>query len=117
LSRAPEFPALLDTERAPEQDEFEITINRAVAATLCLPPPILEALEIVWRGFVASPPVTLGDTVALAKELAPFESPFVRMADSKSIAPIDMVVGDESLAGILQEAAEEVASLTRALVF
>ncbi len=115
LSRAAEFPALLDTEHELEEEEFEIAVHRAVAATLTLPATIIEALETVWTGYVASPPVTLGDTVALAKELAPVESPFVRLANSQKIAPIDMVVGDEMLTGILQEAKDEVDSLTQAL--
>ncbi len=119
LSRAAEFPSLLDDDRETEEGEedLEIEVNRAVSVTLALPEPILEALEVVWSGYVASPPVTLGDTVALAKELAPVESPFVRLADSTTIAPIDMEVGDEMLTGILQESAEEVDTLTQALTF
>jgi len=117
LSRASEFPALLESEHAPEEEGVEIALNRAVAATLNLPAQVIEALEVVWSGYVATPPLSLGDTVALAKELAPVESPFVRLADSRTIAPIDMEVGAEMLTQILQDSADEVDSLTRALTF
>jgi len=117
VSRAGEFPSLLATDRIQEEEEFEVAVQRAVAATLLLPPPISEALEVVWSGYLALPPVTLGDTVLLAKELAPIRSPFVLLEDKKLLAPIDMEVGDEMLTGILQESSEEVASVQAALTF
>lgn len=115
LSRAADHPALLITEHEPEEEEFEIAINRAVVARLALPETIIEALEIVWMGYVASPTVSLGDTVTLAKALAPVESPFVRLQNSREIAPFDMMIGEDMLTGILQDSKEEVDSLTRAL--
>jgi HD-like signal output (HDOD) protein len=116
LSRVPEFPSLLDVEHEPEEEDLEIAVNRAVAATLSLPAPIVEALEIVWTGYVASPTVSLGDTVALAKALAPVESPFVGMQITRRIAPLDMMIGEEMLTEVLQDSKEEVDSLTRALM-
>lgn len=117
LSRAGAYPALLDAERSDEETEVEVTVHRRVAATLSLPSAVIEALEIVWKGYVASPTITLGDTVALAKELAPVPSPLVRLADSREIAPIDMRVGETMLSTILQESASEIDSLTQALLF
>lgn len=117
LSRAAEFPALLDTERADGEEELELELHRHVARTLNVPATVIEALEVVWQGYVASPPVTLGDTVALAKELAPVPSPMVHLASGAEIASIDSTIGDEHLSDILQDASEEVDSLTRALTF
>ena len=117
LSRAGEFPSLLDVDRRQEEEEFEVAVQRAVAATLLLPQAITDALEVVWSGYLALPPVTLGDTVLLAKELAPIRSPFVQLPDKKLLAPIDMEVGDEMLTGILQESSQEVASVQAALTF
>jgi len=117
LSRASEFPALLDTERAEGEEELEIEVRRRVARMLDVPATVMEALEEVWQGYVSSPPVTLGDTVALAKELAPVESPMVRLASGQEFASIDIVIGEEHLTDILQASAEEVDSLTRALSF
>ena len=115
ISRSTELPQLLDTERLDEEEEFEVAVNRAVAASLSLPAPIVEALEVVWRGYLESPPSSLGDTVMLAKVLAPIKTPFVQLQDSRLIAPIDIEVGDEHLTDILAESSEEVESLTRAL--
>jgi HD-like signal output (HDOD) protein len=116
LSRVAQYPALVDKEHEPEEEDYEIAVNRAVVATLALPEPILEALEVVWTGYVASPTVSLGDTVALAKALAPIESPFPSWQNSRRIAPLDMMIGEERLTQILQESKEELGSLTRALV-
>jgi len=88
-----------------------------VARALDVPPQVFEALEVVWQGYVTTPPVTLGDTVALAKELAPVGSPMVRLASGREMAPIDFAIGDEQLTDILLASGEEVDSLTRALTF
>jgi len=115
LSRSSEYPALLASEHEPEEEEFDIAINRAVVERLALPQSIVEALEVVWLGYVASPCVSLGDTVALAKALAPVDSPLVKLQNSRQIAPFDMMIGDDMLTGILQDSKDEVDSLTRAL--
>lgn len=117
FSRSAEFPALLDKERTEGEEALELEVHRRVAQTLNVPAPVIEALEVVWQGYVASPPVTLGDTVALARALAPVDSPVVRLASGGEIAAIDVTVGDEHLTDILRAASEEVESLTRALAF
>jgi len=117
LSRAAEFPALLDTDRAEGEEALEIEVHRQVAGTLDVPATVIEALEEVWQGYVTSPPVTLADTVALAKELAPVGSPMVRLASGRELASIDLAIGEEHLTDILQASSEEVDSLTRALTF
>jgi HD-like signal output (HDOD) protein len=117
LSRVAEFPALLDTDRAEGEESLEIEVHRQVARTLDVPSPVVEALEVVWQGYVSSPPVTLADTVALAKELAPVGSPMVRLASGQEFASIDIAIGEEHLTDILRASSEEVDSLTRALTF
>ncbi len=117
LSRATEFPALLHTERSEGEDAAEIAVHRMVARKLDLPEEVVEALEVVWQGYVNSQPETLGDTVALAKELAPVDSPMVHLANGREIAAIDITIGDEHLTDILAASTEEVHSLTRALSF
>jgi HD-like signal output (HDOD) protein len=117
LSRVPDFPVLLNTDREPEEEDYEIALNRAVVETLSLPAPIIEALEIVWTGYVASPTVSLGDTVALAKALAPVQSPFASAQVSTKLVPFDMIIGEDTLSQILQDSKEEINSLTRALTY
>ena len=72
----------------------------------------------MWGGMRALPPETLGDTLMLANDLAPLDSPLhVRpgATSRQSAATIDFVTGDGTLASILEESAEEVKSLTAAL--
>jgi HD-like signal output (HDOD) protein len=135
LSRAEEFPSLLEIEYPiietseksvsedpldeDEGDSGEAIIGRAVIQTLQLPPTVVEALEALWFGLRAMPPETLGDTILLANELARTKSPFDynSYAEAEQFASeIDFVVGDGTLNSILEESDEEVSSLTSALL-
>ena len=76
-------------------------------------------METFWDGYLAMPPVTFADTLLLAKELTPTSSPLHRIANAESTggvsASIEMLIGEETLAAILKESAEEIASLNSAL--
>jgi hypothetical protein len=64
------------------------------------------------------PPETLGDTLLLADQLAPVESPLSELAGMSRAGVginIDVALDDETLSGILADAAEEVKSLFSAL--
>ncbi len=134
ISRIEEFPALLDfDEQAPatdtdlpgfsdtiiDRESSEADIGRAVIHSLKLPQAVVQAVEALWFGLRAMPPETLGDTLLLANELAQTRSPM----DTNSYAEgkedftseIDFVVGDGTLASILEESKEEVESLVAAL--
>ncbi len=120
LSRVRDYPILLEGEREDEHDPYEAAIGRAVVASLAVPEPIVAALEVVWQGYLASPPETLGDTVLLAKRLAPVQSPFLHLVPvvfHSHVVPIDMIVGEDLFSHIMAESAEEVASVTKALTF
>lgn len=135
LSRAEEFPSLLEieypiietTEKSVSEDPLdeeegdsnEAIIGRAVIHTLQLPPTVVEALEALWFGLRAMPPETLGDTILLANELARTKSPFDYNSYAEAgqfASEIDFVVGDGTLNSILEESDEEVSSLTSALL-
>jgi HD-like signal output (HDOD) protein len=118
LSRAAEFPGLLDG--GPEEwiEYGETEIGRGVLKKLGVPATVMEAIEAMWNGLRALPPETLGDTLMLANDLAPLGSPLHARAGAttrQSAATIDFVTGDGTLAEILEESAEEVKSLTAAL--
>jgi hypothetical protein len=118
LSRAEEFPGLLDGEPEDWIEHGEMAIGRGVLTKLGVPGPIMEAVEAMWRGLRALPPETLGDTLMLANDLAPLDSPLHSRAGAttrQSAATIDFVTGEGTLASILEESAEEVRSLTAAL--
>ncbi|WP_426116659.1 HDOD domain-containing protein [Massilia sp. PWRC2] len=118
LSRASEFPGLLDGEPEEWIEYGESAIGRGVLAKLGVPAPVMEAIEAMWVGLRALPPETLGDTLMLADDLAPLDSPLHVRAGAttrQSAVTVDFVIGEGSLADILQEAKDEVASLTAAL--
>jgi HD-like signal output (HDOD) protein len=118
LSRAAEFPGLLDGDPEEWIEYGEIEIGRGVLKKLGVPAPVMEAVEAMWNGLRALPPENLGDTLMLANDLAPLDSPLHMRAGAttrQSAATIDFVTGDGTLASILEESAEEVKSLTAAL--
>jgi HD-like signal output (HDOD) protein len=119
LSRVKDFPCLLEGERTDWVEAGENEIGRAVLKVLSVPASAVDAIEALWHGYLAMPPVTLGDTLLLADWLAPVESPLHQQVDdSESMhASIDMLIGQETLADILRESAEEVESLSNALRF
>ncbi|MES2758399.1 MAG: HDOD domain-containing protein [Pseudomonadota bacterium] len=118
LSRAEEFPGLLDGEPEDWIEHGEMAVGRGVLTKLGVPGPVMEAIEAMWRGMRALPPESLGDTLMLANDLAPLDSPLHARAGAttrQSAATIDFVTGEGTLAAILEESAEEVRSLTAAL--
>ena len=121
LSRAEDFPGLLDGEPTEWIEGGEVDVGRAVLGVLSVPAPAMAAVEAYWDGFLAMPPVTLADTLLLAEELSPVASPLHRLGGREHgagmTATIDMAIGAETLTSILEESAEEVASLTGALQF
>jgi HD-like signal output (HDOD) protein len=135
LSRADEFPSLLDVaidvevsaaetgnSAEPEETDDECVglegeLGLAVLRKLNVPEAVVGAVADYWSGYLAMPPRTLGDTLLLADELAPVVSPLRPQlsAGSGVSASIDMAIGEDTLAEILQESADEVASIVRAL--
>lgn len=72
----------------------------------------------MWQGYLALPPQSLADTLLLADQLAPLESPLSQLAGTGSegtVASIDVMLDDRTLSSILEESALEVDSLTNAL--
>jgi hypothetical protein len=119
LSRAEDYPGLLDGDLEDWVEYGEAKIGRGVLKQLAVPDSVTQAVEALWYGFRALPPETLGDTLLLANDLAPVASPLQRRAGATSVvsaATVDFVVGDGTLASILEESEEEVRSLTAALL-
>jgi len=120
LSRAQAYPGLLDGDPAEWVEYGEKEIGRAVLKRLAVPESVKSAVEAHWNGYLTLPPITLGDTLLLANNLAPVESPLNQQraghAES-SAAMIDHVIGDETLSSILEASTADVTSLTAALRF
>lgn len=120
ISRAKDFPGLLEGEPAEWAEHAEAEIGRAILHRLAIPEPVISAIESMWEGYLALPPVSLGDTLLLANDLSPVASPLYESREPKNPgeAPvIDSIIDQQTLSSILSESAAEVASLTAALRF
>ena len=119
LTRAEEFPGLLDGELEGWFEYGEKIIGRGVMKALEIPDTICAAMEQVWRGEGAQPPVTLGDVLILANDLAttpsPLQSPS-ELAIQDADCRINFMVGDETMSSILEDATEQIESLREALL-
>lgn len=118
IARATAFPGILDSNLESWHGDGEARVGRALVQALGVPPTILEALETLWDGYLAMPAVSLGDTLLLADQLSPVESPLNELAGMTRkglAADIDLQVDDQMLSSILAASAEEVESLTAAL--
>lgn len=118
LSRAHEFPGLLDDGADEWLEHGEVAIGRGVLRRLDVPKPVMDAIEALWIGMRALPPENLGDTLILASDLTATKSPLQRQQGAsglQSAATIDFTVGEGTLAAVLAESAAEIASLSAAL--
>ncbi|MCC7486068.1 MAG: HDOD domain-containing protein [Burkholderiales bacterium] len=137
ISRAGDYPGLLDgaltrdwvddgCDDAAESviggrgtpTSFQSRIGRAVLDALEVPAPVTEAIETLWRGELALPPRTLGDTLLLAVQLVPLPSPFKRVPEGGALhaqAVMDLAFEQGALGQIVKEAAADVASLSAIL--
>lgn len=118
LAQADKFPVLLHADPDSWFGEGEARVGRAVLHTMGIPANILEALEVFWKGYLSMPAESLGDTLLLADQLAPVESPLAELTGVSrhgASFDIDLMIGDEMLHTILTDSAAEVASLAAAL--
>lgn len=121
ISRAVHFPGLLegaDGSLLAWDEGGAAEVGRAVLQRLGAPGEVVEAIEGMWSGYLTMPPRSLADTLLLADELAPVESPLSQLAGTgreNTEAKIEISLDDETLSSILEESAEDVASLIDAL--
>lgn len=120
IARARELPELLVDESVDWQETGEALVGAALLKALEVPEDVAEAIGALWQGYLAIPPVSLGDTLLLAEELAPVASPLYwepekTVAADAGVPHLEMAVDQETLTSILAESAEEVRSLLSAL--
>lgn len=127
LSRANEFPGLLDGGGEDWREYGERAIGRAVMKKLMVPEAVLTTMEDIWFGALLLPLVPkqksstsqIGNTILLAKQLATTQSPFTTYSGSAREnlhATVDFECGDGTLRSILQESAADIESLSSALL-
>lgn len=118
ISRAKDYPELLEDDYPSWGESGEADLGREVLRLLEVPDNVVEGIEVCWHGFLAMPPASLGDTLLLADELAPVESPFRDLDGVPRVgrsAEIGLVIGHDTLAEVLADSQAEVRSLTAAL--
>jgi HD-like signal output (HDOD) protein len=119
LSRAHDFPGVLDVDSEGWLEFGEKAIGRRVLTKLSMPAAVVAAVEALWFGDHTRPPVTLGDTLMLANDLAPVPSPLHKKDEEVSqyaVPVIDFEVGEETLQSILLESADEIKTLVKSLM-
>ncbi len=118
IGQSARYPRLLNNDLESWHDEGQPRIGEEILRALDVPEGLADALETVWTGFLALPPHSLGDTVLLADELAPVESPLdalCGMGRRGMTTEVELLVDEQTLTAILAESAAEVSSLANAL--
>ena len=119
LSRADEFPGLLDDDADHWMESAEEIISREVMKKLLIPLAVSDAIEGLRDVLLSIPPDSLLDTLLLAKQLSPVPSPlqatYVEML-TPSDSVIDFIIDNETLQSVLAESNEEVRSMSAALL-
>ena len=109
LSRADEFPGLLDDDPEKWGELCEDVVAIEVLKKLSVPESVAEAIGELRRGWINMPPSTLLDTLLLANQYATVPSPLgaapVELAAHAESA-IDFVLDEEMLDEIRAEAAD-----------
>ena len=109
LSRADEFPGLLDDDPEKWGELCEDVVAIEVLKKLAVPAPVAEAVGELRRSWLNMPPATLLDTLLLANYYAPVASPLgtaLPALPEHGDSALDFVIDDEMLAEIRAEALE-----------
>lgn len=120
LSRADEFPGLLDEDPENWISLCEEVVSREVMRKLSIPEPVMDAIRNLRTGLLNMPPSTLLDTLLLANQFAPVASPLA-LPETAPATPhedsaLDFVVDKSTLEDILKESEDEVRSMSAALL-
>jgi len=120
LSRADEFPGLLDADPENWIALCEEVVSAEVLRKLAIPDPVREAIAGMRRGLMGMPPVDLLDTLLLANQLAPVDSPLdlppVAAPVTHGESALDLLLDSEALAAIEHEADEQYRLMSAALL-
>jgi HD-like signal output (HDOD) protein len=118
LSRADEFPGLLDADPDNWGALCEDVVTREVARRLCLPEPVADAIFELRGSWLNMPPASLLDTLLLANLYAPVPSPLgaTRPLPDHSESVFDYLVDEITLKAIIEEAADLADSMGQAVL-
>lgn len=114
LSRADEFPGLLDDDPEKWAELCEAVVSQEVLKKLAVPVPVTEAIVELRGAWLGMPPETLRDTLLLANQYSPVPSPLGEPSPplpEHADSALDFVVDEATLRDILREAAETYKSM------
>jgi HD-like signal output (HDOD) protein len=119
LSRADEFPGLLEDDPENWQPASEEIITREVLNKLNIPEPVSTAIQGMRDSFLQIPPESLLDTLLLANHLSPVDSPLQaapRELPPHSESVIDLFIDEEMMAELLAQAGKDAEAMNAALL-
>lgn len=119
LSRADEFPGLLDDDPERWGELCEDVVSREVLRRFAVPLPVADAVIEVRSGWLHMPPSSLLDTLLLANQFAPVASPLGPLPaplPEHADSVLDFVLDEATLDSILREACEGHKSMGEALL-
>jgi HD-like signal output (HDOD) protein len=118
LSRADEFPGLLDGDEEKWAELCEDVVTREVGRRLNLPEPVAQAVFELRGGLMNMPPASLLDTLLLANLYARVPSPLGVEAPlpDHSESVLDSIIDEAELHEIIEEAAELSNSMEQAVL-
>jgi HD-like signal output (HDOD) protein len=119
LSRADEFPGLLDADPENWIQLCEEVVSREVMRKLAIPDTVMDAIQNLRSGLMGMPPAGLLDTLLLANQFAPVRSPLA--PETPAMPPhedtaLDFAIDRATLDSILQESEDEYQRLSAALL-
>lgn len=119
LSRAQEFPALMEPETGSADTVQRATLARHIMLALKIPRPIATAVLALYTDEGQVPPVSASDVLALANALAPVTSPLTTQTVTSANADpasVDFEVNGKSLRAVLEANADELHATAEALL-
>lgn len=119
ISRAEEFPALLNNGIEASSKDDDLFLAHSVMQVLKVPKPVMQAVESLYAGRRGGLPVTLGDILALANDLASVPSPlkgFDEEAHLRASASADLMVKQNTLGMLLAGYKDEIKATLQVLL-
>lgn len=118
ISRADEFPGLLDDDPQKWAALCEEVVTREVLRKLAIPDAVSQAIIGARDGMMGMPPTTLLDTLVLANGLARVASPLGSAAPMPQHADsaLDFVIDAPTLASVLEQADDDLRAMSAALM-
>jgi HD-like signal output (HDOD) protein len=107
LSRAGEFPGLLDADPENWAALCEEVVSRAVMRKLAVPEEVADAIGGLRAGMLGMPPASLLDTLLLANQYAPVPSPLDNRNVPRDAESMTDLVFDEGMLAAIQVEAED----------